>query len=98
MSQELIEYINNTLFYVPALEYILIKASTISIKGINDADYAFKDAKDTLINFSFEENPQIETIAPYCFYQCSKLISADLSYCEKLITISDYAFYECSSL
>ena len=98
MSKDSILYDGNTLIFVPAIETIVIKATAVSIKGNNIGDYAFISAKDSLISFSFEENPQLESISPYCFYKCSKLQSADLSMCTKLTCIAEYAFNGCSSM
>ncbi|EAX97753.1 Leucine Rich Repeat family protein [Trichomonas vaginalis G3] len=53
---------------------------------------------DTLVSFSFEENPNLTTIGSYSFQECRYLTIINLSSCTKLTKISSYAFSRCGSV
>ena len=91
-------YSDNVLIATPSrITSLVIKATTKEIFGSKDS-YAFKGCKDTITSFSFEDNPSLETIQSYAFYQCQKLTEIDLSTCSKLINIGDYSFYNCTGV
>lgn len=98
MSEQPIRYEGTVLAEVPAIESIVILASTTSIKGNNEKDYAFIKATNSIVNVSFEPNPKIESISPYCFYNCFKLANIQIFQCSVLKSISEYAFYGCTAL
>lgn len=50
---------------------------------------------NTLISFSFQENPNLTTIGNLGFYECKNLTTINLSSCSKLRVISSSAFYNC---
>lgn len=50
---------------------------------------------NSLISFTFEENPNLATIEAYSFYSCTNLIQINLSMCTKLTKISNHAFNSC---
>ena len=77
---------------------VTIPDSVVTIFGADEEHNAFFSSKDTLISFSFEKEPQLQTIQQYAFYSCKKLEKIDLSLCTKLTTISTAAFQYCSSV
>lgn len=58
----------------------------------------FKNCKNTLKNFTFQQNPALRYIGELAFYQCKLLESIDLSQCNNLINISRSAFSSCSNV
>ena len=53
---------------------------------------------NSLISFSFEENPNLTTIGKESFSNCKNLTCINLSSCNKLKIISMYAFYSCEKV
>ena len=99
MSENLVQYDGNVLTYVPPdLSQITIKATTVSIKGELNDNYAFYEARNDIVSVYFEDNPQLTSIPLYCFYLCSKLQTIELSKCKNLTSISAYSFQGCTSL
>ena len=87
-----------TLLEVPNQETICISNLTKTIYGSTSSDYAFKKSISTLKNFTFMDNPILETIDSWAFYQCSSLQYIDLSMCCHLKSIGSYSFKECTSV
>ncbi|KAI5507444.1 ribonuclease inhibitor domain-containing protein, partial [Trichomonas vaginalis G3] len=50
---------------------------------------------NSLISFTFEENPNLTIIGKESFYECQNITNINLSSCSKLKIISGYAFYRC---
>ena len=81
------------------IQNITILANTTEIQGgTTRTNSAFYEAKDSIENVYFEDGCHIENIPSYCFRDCSKLITVDLSTCSHLTTLKGYAFYYCDSL
>ena len=93
-----VTYIDHVLDSTSAIPSITIVADCTSIRGQSANDYAFIKAAKTLTKCSFETNSQLQIIQQYAFYQCSKLVSIDLSVCTKLTLIGSHSFYDCTSL
>ena len=53
---------------------------------------------NSLISFSFQDNPNLTTIGKESFRECIKLSIIDLSSCNKLKIISEEAFYHCEKV
>ncbi|KAI5507447.1 regulation of response to stimulus, partial [Trichomonas vaginalis G3] len=53
---------------------------------------------NSLISFSFEDNPNLTIIGKESFYFCTKLSIINLSICNKLTKISNSAFYNCEEV
>ena len=88
----------DTLIKVPNQISIRISNLTKTIYGSSESDYAFLESTATLKSFTFMDNPELRTIGPYAFYQCSQLQNIDLSLCSKLETIQEYAFDSCKNV
>ena len=101
MSQDLISYTDDgkTLEYVPSrITTITIISSCTTIYGKSSGDYAFRDAKNDIVEVIFPGDSKLVTISPYAFYNCTRLSKIDISVCSALETIDSYAFNSCSSL
>ena len=98
MSGVIIYDSNNQLTRVSGYSKIVIKSGCTSIFGDGAESYAFREVAGILTSVDFEENPKLETISKYSFYQCKQLNTISLEKCSNLRSIGDYAFYECSSL
>ena len=75
-----------------------IDSSYTEIYGESEKNYAFISSCDTLESFSFGEDPQLQIIRQFAFYNCSKLKSINLKPCTCLLSIGSQAFYQCSSV
>lgn len=88
-----------TLFTVSINDpHVVISSTCEVLYGTDENNYCFKLVRNTLQQFSFQENPNLNKISDYSFYLCKNLIKADLSNCNKLTYIGKYAFGSCTSL
>ena len=93
-----IVYDGTTLNRVPSLTEITIESFCTAFRSVNDNDYAFVNARNSLEKCYFKDDSQLSTISAYSFYLCSKLSFIDLSKCKLLTEIGNYAFSGCSAL
>ncbi|EAX82143.1 surface antigen BspA-like [Trichomonas vaginalis G3] len=69
--------------------YLRISAACEIIKG---------HFQDSLISFTFEDNPQLTTIGTSCFAYCKNHTTINLSTCSKLKIIGETAFEFCEAV
>ena len=81
------------------IDNFVIPSRIVKITGQQQEINAFHQCSDTLESFQFDSNnPSLEVIEPYAFYECKLLEKIDLSMCSKLTYIGDYSFSACSSV
>ena len=91
---------SDTLRDVPSnVDTFVISSHYKIIYGSEETINAFYPCHTTLTHFSFSDsNPNLETIQPFAFYNCTKLLSIDLSSCSKLTIIGNKAFSYCKAV
>ena len=77
---------------------ITIKSSCTGFRSTGQDDSVFKNVRTSLKTVNFEENSQLTSVSPYCFYECRLLSFIDLSKCTQLYSIGTYAFTNCKAL